>query len=131
AGLHQILMNVVTNAIDAAPKRTGIITVATGFDVDAGRYVVRVSDNGPGMTPAARSRAFEPFHSTKGQRGTGLGLAVTKKIVEQHGGTVRLESAPDDGTTVHISMPATRPDLNPNETQQPTGRPGMDWGEDF
>jgi len=66
---------------------------------------VEVADNGPGIDPAHRSRLFEPFFSTK-PRGTGMGLAIARRIVEAHGGTIALESLPGQGTTFRIHLPA-------------------------
>jgi signal transduction histidine kinase len=118
-GMHQVLMNLLMNAVEAAPSKRGVVTIGTSFDAGGGRWELRVSDNGPGMTAAERARAFVPFATTKGQRGTGLGLAVTRKIVEEHGGRVVLESEPDVGTSVRVIMPieVSRTDLN--ATQYP------------
>jgi len=104
-GVHQVLMNLLMNAVEAVPSKRGVVTIGTSFDPDGGTWELRVSDNGPGMTAAERDLAFVPFASTKGQRGTGLGLAVTRKIVEQHGGRVVLETEPDVGTTVRAILP--------------------------
>ncbi len=104
-GMHQVLMNLLMNAVEAVPARRGVVTIGTSFDPEGGTWELRVSDNGPGMTPAERELAFVPFSSTKGQRGTGLGLAVTRKIMEQHGGRVVLETEPEVGTTVRAILP--------------------------
>lgn len=104
-GLHQVLMNLLMNAVEAAPAKRGAITIGTGLDPAAGTWELRVSDNGPGMGPQERELAFVPFASTKGQRGTGLGLAVARKIIEQHGGRIVLESEPGVGTTVRAVLP--------------------------
>jgi signal transduction histidine kinase len=73
-----------------------------------GRAVVEVSDTGPGIDPAVRARIFEPFFSTK-TSGSGLGLALVKKIVEDHGGGVELASAPGEGTRVTLWLPCDDP----------------------
>ncbi|NQU74754.1 MAG: FHA domain-containing protein, partial [Planctomycetes bacterium] len=88
AGLNQALLNLLTNAIDAVPEQNGVITVASRFDPISQKLTVAVSDNGPGIAAEARDHLFEPFFSTKGQKGTGLGLAVTKKVVAEHGGDI-------------------------------------------
>jgi signal transduction histidine kinase len=66
---------------------------------------VRIADRGPGMTPEARRNLFRPFFTTKA-RGTGLGLPTAKRLVELHGGSIDVESAPGAGTTVTVSLPA-------------------------
>jgi two-component system NtrC family sensor kinase len=76
-GVHQALVNVLMNAIDAAPPRKGVVTVSTNFDASSHRVTIKVADNGSGMDESEIARVFEAFHSNKGQRGTGLGLTVT------------------------------------------------------
>jgi signal transduction histidine kinase len=68
-----------------------------------------VSDSGPGLAPEVRARLFEPFFSTK-EGGTGLGLALVRKIVQEHGGNVRLESEPARGTRATIALPCSQAD---------------------
>ena len=64
-----------------------------------------VNDNGAGITPETGKRLFVPFNSTKGLRGTGLGLVVTKKIIEEHGGRVDVTSTSDQGTSFTVVVP--------------------------
>ena len=104
AALQRALVNIVNNAIEAAPG--GQVDVATRWDVEGRRFVVTVSDQGPGIPAELREKAFEPFFTTKGARGTGLGLAVSRKLVEEMGGHIWIESAPGTGTTVAIALPA-------------------------
>jgi len=108
-GIHQVVLNLVTNAIDAAPGESGLVNVETRFDGTSA--VISVSDNGPGIPPEAHAKIFEPFHSTKGQAGTGLGLAVARKIVEEHRGHIHVESRPPEGTIMRVVLPvaAARP----------------------
>jgi signal transduction histidine kinase len=97
----------------------GTITISGGnvrerWDDGVMRELVRLSvaDTGIGMSPEVRTRAFDPFFTTKDVgHGTGLGLYLTHQIAEQHGGTIRLESAPGEGTAVHVTLPlgAVRP----------------------
>ena len=68
-------------------------------------YAIDVRDTGPGMATETAARIFELYYSTK-DAGTGLGLPITKKIVEEHGGTIRVASEPGHGTTVTIELPA-------------------------
>jgi len=75
----------------------------------AGRYVISVTDNGCGMPDAVRRRIFEPLFSTKGSRGTGLGLAVSHKIVQEHGGALTVESVEGEGTSFILELPVGEP----------------------
>jgi signal transduction histidine kinase len=109
--LDQVVMNLVVNARDAMPKG-GKVFLATAAVLLAdgrghGTYVVlSVSDQGIGMDPATRARVFEPFFTTKGpEKGTGLGLATVRGIVEQAGGFVDVRSEPGTGTTFEVYLP--------------------------
>jgi len=112
--LSQVFVNVIANAIDASPKRapvrisTEVVGIAgDGDDEDVGTRKlarVKISDQGAGMEKATLDRMFEPFFSTK-KRGTGLGLAIVRQIVEQHQGTISLDSEPDKGTRFTIDLP--------------------------
>jgi signal transduction histidine kinase len=107
----QLLLNLVLNARDAMP---GGGTLHISVTRDAGMAaevsprgaVLRVSDSGVGIDPAIRERLFEPFFSTKGTRGTGLGLAVVSEIVSRFGGTIAVESRPGGGTTFAVTVPS-------------------------
>ncbi|MFN2190022.1 MAG: sensor histidine kinase [Candidatus Promineifilaceae bacterium] len=78
----------------------------TDLDSDQEHIVVLFRDNGKGMNPAELNRIFEPFYTTKSPgRGTGLGLATTHRIIEQHGGQIEVTSAMDEGTTFVIHLP--------------------------
>ena len=103
--VHQAVMNLVSNALDAVPERVGTIAIATRYDAERGEATITVTDNGPGIPEAIRPRLFEPFASSKGQRGTGLGLAVTRKIAEQHGGTIELVATGSAGTSMCLRLP--------------------------
>lgn len=120
-GIHQVVLNLVINAVDAVPVEKGLVNVATRFDADMGQAIIDVSDNGPGIDPAISAKLFEPFHSTKGQAGTGLGLAVAKKIVEEHHGRISVESKPREGTIMHVVLPVTT--APPEASQQTFGPP--------
>lgn len=121
--LQQILLNLLVNARDALAEG-GVITIRTArscppMDQTGGAIVsgrptastwirMTVSDTGCGMDEATRKRIFEPFFTTKGRaKGTGLGLAVAYGVVRDHGGTIRVESAPGHGTTFDVFLPAT------------------------
>nr|WP_296071666.1 response regulator [uncultured Actinoplanes sp.] len=105
--LEQVLMNAVMNSRAAMPHG-GRLTIATGVDDDPGYVCLTITDTGCGMTPEVAARAFEPFFTTKGRgKGTGLGLATAYGVVTDAGGTIRLESRPDQGTTVRVSLPVS------------------------
>jgi len=103
-GLHRALLNLLTNALDAVADNTGEVTVATRFDAMHRLARIAISDNGPGVDDETLGRIFEPFYSTKGQSGTGLGLAVAQKIVVEHGGRIDVDTAPGQGTTFTIVL---------------------------
>ena len=105
SGIHQAVLNLLSNGLDAVEPETGAVTKRCEFDTDGQQVLIRVMDNGAGMTEANQQRLFEPFHSTKGYRGTGLGLVVTRKIIAEHDGTVQVESKPGEGTMFLISLP--------------------------
>ncbi|MBL8734431.1 MAG: response regulator [Planctomycetes bacterium] len=105
--LEQILLNLAGNARDALP-RGGKVTIAVG--VAAGGVVLSLVDDGVGMAPDVLERVFEPFFSTKGRSGRGLGLATVYGITKQLGGTATITSAPGRGTTVTIALPAAAGD---------------------
>jgi signal transduction histidine kinase len=134
AALHQALMNVLTNAVEAVPAKGGRITIATRYLPAEHEAHIVVSDNGSGIPAEFQVLAFEAFTSTKGQRGTGLGLAVTRKIIQDHGGGITLHSLADDGkssgTTVTIVLPTDRvPGLDPSDTRQPRPMAEVDSDE--
>ena len=90
------------NALEASPVGG---TVACDVRARRGRVVVSVADEGPGIADGARRRVFDPFFSTKA-RGTGLGLAVSKQIVEEHEGRLRLLNRARRGTLAVVDLPA-------------------------
>jgi PAS domain S-box-containing protein len=105
--LEQVLMNAVMNSRAAMPHG-GRLTIATGAADDPGYVCLTITDTGCGMPPEVAARAFEPFYTTKGRgKGTGLGLATAYGVVTDAGGTIRLESRPDHGTTVRVSLPVS------------------------
>jgi signal transduction histidine kinase len=109
AQLHQVLINLITNAIHALPPTGGHVTIGTEL-VDGGHAVqVRVADSGAGIGTLDRAHVFEPFFTTKGPtKGTGLGLSVVHGIVEQAGGRIEVRSEVGVGTTFEITLPAAR-----------------------
>jgi signal transduction histidine kinase len=103
AELREVLTNLIFNALDAIPV-DGIITLRTRQkDGDA---ILEVIDSGVGMTAKVRERCLEPFFTTKGDHGTGLGLAMVFGIIKRHQGALEIDSEPGKGTTVRIRLPA-------------------------
>jgi two-component system NtrC family sensor kinase len=114
--IQQVLINLLMNASDAIGEKGGTVTVTTGVaDRTAGGaddgtldrdYIrIRVSDDGCGIPAVNLSKVFEPFFSTKGQKGTGLGLAVVWGIIEKHNGRITVESTVGKGTAFTILLP--------------------------
>jgi len=102
AELREMLTNLIFNAVDAMPQG-GTITLRTR--TSGSRVELAVADTGIGMTEEVRRRCLEPFFTTKGERGSGLGLSMVYGIVERHGGTVAVESSPGGGTTFLLTFP--------------------------
>ena len=102
--LRESLTNLIFNAVDAMPSG-GTITVSTRADGPNVR--INVTDTGTGMTEEDAARCLEPFFSTKGDQGTGLGLAVVYGIIHRHGGTIEIASEIGRGTTFSLVLPAT------------------------
>ena len=102
-GIHRAVLNIVTNAIEAVEGVSGgQVTVKTSYDSQADELSVLVRDNGPGIPAAQQAMLFSIFESTKGSRGTGLGLAVSQKIIREHGGDIFVESCEGDGATFRL-----------------------------
>jgi len=103
--LRQVFANVMKNALEAIDTRRADGRVVVNLLAEEDRAVVEVIDNGAGIAPENREKIFLPFFTTK-PSGTGLGMAIVKKIVDLHGGDVSVESDPGRGTRVRISLPA-------------------------
>jgi two-component system, NtrC family, sensor kinase len=101
--LQQVFINLINNALDAMPNG-GKLTVASGEN--KGRVVIDFVDTGAGITAEVQARIFDVLYTTKGSRGTGLGLVVVKQIMQEHGGEVEVESTPGVGTKFRLSFPA-------------------------
>jgi two-component system NtrC family sensor kinase len=105
--LQQVFTNLILNARDAIPEG-GRITIATSAGED-GSLCVEISDTGIGIAPENVAKIYDPFYTTKGVgQGTGLGLAVTYGIVQEHTGRIGVESTPGRGTTFRIMLPSAR-----------------------
>ncbi len=109
-GLHRAILNVVTNAIDACERRAnGAVRVAVEHDLAAGQLRIEVVDNGAGIESDDLERIFVAFESRKGHRGTGLGLPVSRKILREHGGDIRVASELGVGSRFLLVLPAILP----------------------
>ncbi len=119
--LREVLTNLITNAVDAMPEG-GRCTVR--LDARPDWATISVKDTGVGMPEEMRRRVFEPFFTSKGPRGTGLGLAVSWGIVTRHGGTIEVDSAPGAGSTfvVRLPIPIALPDSVTGMTVAPPSR---------
>ncbi|MHB1843280.1 MAG: sensor histidine kinase [Deltaproteobacteria bacterium] len=112
--LRQALLNLFRNAREAMAPKGGRLRVSVG--ASEGLAVVELEDDGPGVSPGDLPRLFEPFFSTK-EQGTGLGLALTQQIAQEHGGSVACVSAPGHGATFRLTLPA--------EPVAPPAEPGL------
>lgn len=99
--IQQVLVNVLLNALDAQPRGGAIAVEIAPAD---GSATIQVRDSGPGLPAALRARLFEPFVTSKPD-GVGLGLSISKRLVEAHGGTMRIANAPQGGAVVVFTLP--------------------------
>jgi nitrogen fixation negative regulator NifL len=113
ADLREALTNLIFNAVDAMPQG-GTITLRTRLNNS--RVILEVIDTGTGMTDEVRTRCLEPFFTTKGDRGTGLGLSMVYGILQRHQGTVDIQSKLGNGTTFILSLPIAVKPQPPKET---------------
>ena len=105
--LRQVIANVVKNALEATDRQANGRVEVSVFARGAGG-VVEVRDNGVGMEPENRDKIFLPFFTTK-PTGTGLGMAIVKKIMDLHGGEIEIDSARGRGTVVRLVIPRVTP----------------------
>ena len=110
--LQQVLMNLMLNGIEAMKDTGGVLTVKTGRG-ECGQVLISVSDTGAGLPPEKADEIFNAFFTTKPQ-GSGMGLAISKSIVESHGGRIWATSNNGRGATFHFTLPAA-----PAETNRP------------
>jgi photoactive yellow protein len=100
--LREVFVNLLRNAVDAIEGEGQVIIRTRAED---GRNVAEVTDNGAGMSQEVQEKLFHPLFTTKGERGTGLGLATCYAIIRRHGGDIKVHSAQGEGTTFTISLP--------------------------
>lgn len=118
-GLHRAILNIVTNAFDAVEEREQPrVTIETSLDADPTWARVRVQDNGVGIPANQIEDIFKPFVSTKGAKGTGLGLAVSRKILREHGGDILVKSQEGEGSEFVLRLPIRSPLLSEGVTEE-------------
>ena len=108
AQIERALLNLISNAGQAMEGAGRVRVVLTSSDSTCR---ISVADEGPGIPPDVVEKIFEPFFTTK-RRGTGLGLPITKRTIEQHGGSIAIHSTPGRGTTVVVTLPLAHPEIN-------------------
>ena len=120
--LERALYNLLLNACEAAPGGQGKVQVT--IDRDGSSLTISVSDNGPGVAEPIRNRLFHPFVSFGKENGTGLGLTIVQKIVQDHGGRVWMERTPDERTVFRITIPGRAPqNLEKDSDSEPAAHP--------
>jgi len=109
-GIHRALLNIVSNALDAVRENNdGRVAVFVDHDMTSNLLQVVVSDNGNGISPDRHEQVFQAFVSGKGGQGTGLGLAVSRKILREHNGDIVIDSDGTSGTSFRLSWPSVSP----------------------
>jgi PAS domain S-box-containing protein len=122
--IREALINLIFNAIDAMPEGGRLTLRTRGVNADPAKshVLLAVIDDGQGMDEETRKRCLEPFFTTKGERGTGLGLAMVYGVVRRHGADIAIDSTPGQGTTVTLRFPPPALDA----AGAPTAAPGAD-----
>jgi signal transduction histidine kinase len=104
--IKQILLNLISNASEAISEDGGQIILTT--EAQGSCVIMKVRDTGSGISAEDKKKVFEPFFTTKGGKGTGLGLSISYGIIQDHGGSIEVESELGDGTTFTVSLPVKR-----------------------
>ena len=104
--IHEMALNLILNAIDIVDQDIGVVKVETHYLKDSQEVSLVAIDNGPGMNEEMKEKIFTPFESGKNKFGTGLGMPITKQVVDQHGGRIEIESQDGNGATFRIILPA-------------------------
>jgi len=125
-GIHRAVLNIVKIGIDAvAESEDGRVILETYYDREHDVMIVAVTDNGPGIPEEQRASVFQAFESSKGERGTGIGLPVSRKILREHGGRIDIEGEHGEGTRFVLSWPRGNPKTETvrleSQTQVPDG----------
>jgi signal transduction histidine kinase len=102
--IHQVVLNLLLNALDVLP-RGGIVKIEVSGPTEAQHSaIVRIQDNGPGVSPIVKDRLFEPFASTK-ETGLGLGLSICRRLIEAHAGTIHGATGAEGGAVFSFTLP--------------------------
>lgn len=101
--INQVLLNLITNARDALRDRPEA-TISLGLRAEGGQAILTIADNGPGIPPEVLDKIFQPFITTK-KKGNGLGMAICYGIIESHRGHIQIDSSPEQGTMITITLP--------------------------
>lgn len=113
-GIHRAVLNITINAIDAVEgSENGMVLLETTYLEKSDQILIMISDNGPGIPDDQINKIFNLFESTKGARGTGIGLAVSQKIIREHGGEISIESEAGRGSRFTLSVPRLDEDHPP------------------
>jgi signal transduction histidine kinase len=122
-GIHRAVLNIVTNAIDAVEGSPGgAVHVRTGHDAEVRSVFVVVADNGPGIPAAQIPLLFHLFESTKGARGTGIGLSVSQKILREHGGGIAVQNTEGQGAQFTLEWSIIEEEPRPESDEVPNSR---------
>jgi signal transduction histidine kinase len=106
--LIQVMVNLISNALEALDEADQMVTVHSGVEVGGENIFIKVKDEGKGMTAEECRQAEEAFFTTRHKSGgTGLGLTITRSLVDDHGGDLKIDSKPGQGTTVSVRLPVT------------------------
>jgi len=122
--MRDALTNLVLNAVDALPEG-GTVRLRTRYEPRDRQVIVEVIDDGVGMDEVTRTRCLEPFYTTKGERGTGLGLAGVFGMLQRHGGELEIDSSPGKGTTMRLIFPAAPTGMIVRESELPPALPKL------
>ena len=107
--LEQVVINLIQNACQALPSADRGICVTTFYDDETSNIIIRVQDEGVGIPPETLSQITDPFFTTRqNSGGVGLGLSISSRIVEEHGGSMRFRSKSGSGTKIEIVLPVDR-----------------------
>jgi signal transduction histidine kinase len=109
AAIHEVIVNLVLNALHAMERIRGERTLSVSLKEEADQAALTIEDTGPGIEPADLKRIFEVFYSTK-EGGAGFGLAIARRVIEDHGGTIEVANRPEGGAMFIMRLPLANPE---------------------